>query len=287
MLSCVTSRELRVLRGLHPDCLVIYVTVLRLCMDLATGLAGADPRFQISYGWMRSELSRPRNKKSKYPGRRASSITLKHLRVRLDEMQRAELIRKIPQRHRSDHLVFFLPLAFRGSIRPIEEGQTEGQRKQPDEGQRNNVKNQADTHHQGHAHNLSQGHDEGQYIRLGSDLIVSKKQKRSTQTEKARFASGSQSSPLPSCPHKKIIQLYREILPDLPGVADWTPSRQRMLRDSWQQFPDLDWWRGYFEAVSKNRYLMGKVNCFRASLAWLVNRDNIAEFRERKFDARR
>lgn len=92
----------------------------------------------------------------------------------------------------------------------------------------------------------------------------------------------------PSCPHKEIIALYHEILPSAVGVRDWTPARAALLKARWNEDIDrqnLEWWKGLFEFISKNDFLMGRTSSsgrkpFNFSLPWLLKAENFAKVRE-------
>lgn len=100
--------------------------------------------------------------------------------------------------------------------------------------------------------------------------------------------SGSDSGP-PSCPHEEIINLYHEILPELPRVAEWNDTRRSFLRSRWREKRDrqtLDWWRKYFQFVRECPFLLGDVPGrgdsppFCANLEWLVRPKNFVKVLE-------
>jgi len=84
----------------------------------------------------------------------------------------------------------------------------------------------------------------------------------------------------PACPHKEIIALYTECLPELPPVNDWPDMSATHLKNQWRKSPDrqtLEWWRTFFSYVRKSDFLMGNKNDFQASLGWLVKPANFAK----------
>lgn len=84
----------------------------------------------------------------------------------------------------------------------------------------------------------------------------------------------------PSCPHKEIIALYHEILPELPPVNDWPDMSATHLKNQWRKSSDrqsLEWWRTFFGYVRSSDFLMGNKNDFQASLGWLVKPANFAK----------
>lgn len=111
--------------------------------------------------------------------------------------------------------------------------------------------------------------------------------------------------PFPDCPHRKIIDLYHETLPELPSVKPdlWDGGRADALRTRWKETlrrlkklgkrydeaAGLRWWRGYFTLVRASPLLMGKITnqrsgrIWRADLAWLVKAENYKKVLERRY----
>jgi len=94
------------------------------------------------------------------------------------------------------------------------------------------------------------------------------------------------------CPCLKIVELYHEILPELPRVKALTDLRRRLLQARWKEYPDrqnLEWWRAYFEFVKKSDFLMGKSPPkngkppFRADFEWLIRPNNMVKVLESKY----
>ncbi|MFW5721644.1 MAG: hypothetical protein ACOCWW_04605, partial [Bacteroidota bacterium] len=84
-----------------------------------------------------------------------------------------------------------------------------------------------------------------------------------------------------NCPHQKIIDLYHNILPELPKVQDWSPTSRKRLQALWNEFSErksIDWWRSFFEDYIKTSdFLMGRKVEFKANLAWIVKRENFSK----------
>ena len=94
----------------------------------------------------------------------------------------------------------------------------------------------------------------------------------------------------PDCPQKQIVELYHEILPELPPVNEWTAQNSENLRTRWRSAPDrrdVAWWRGFFEYVRKCPFLMGGKTDFQASLGWLVKAGNFAKVLNGQYEERR
>lgn len=80
-------------------------------------------------------------------------------------------------------------------------------------------------------------------------------------------------------PVKKIVELYREVLPELPEPEEITEKISRDIERRWAakgERRNLDYWRRYFERVRACPHLMGEGReGWRASLGWLVGRGNM------------
>ncbi|MFC0666218.1 replication protein [Azotobacter chroococcum] len=103
-----------------------------------------------------------------------------------------------------------------------------------------------------------------------------------------------QKSSMPACPHQAIVDLYHEILPELPAVAILNDTRKRHLQSRWREnavHRDLDFWREYFGMVKASAFLTGKVagrmgaKPFRASFDWLINASNFVKVVEGNYHA--
>lgn len=103
------------------------------------------------------------------------------------------------------------------------------------------------------------------------------------------------SNPPPACPHQDIVDLYHEILPELPRVKVWDEQRQGFLRSRWREDAkrqNLDWWRRFFTAVRTSPWLMGQVpgregRVFVCTLEWLIRPTNFRKVIEGHYADRR
>lgn len=102
------------------------------------------------------------------------------------------------------------------------------------------------------------------------------------------------------CPHDKIIDLYHELLPVCPRVADWTDARQTLLRGRWRERAKpkgkargygtmedgLVWWRDFLAYCAKSEFLTGRAPGrdgkppFMANLEWIVTPSNFVKIIE-------
>jgi hypothetical protein len=93
------------------------------------------------------------------------------------------------------------------------------------------------------------------------------------------------------CPHDQIIKLYREILPELPAVQEWTKERQALLRTRWKEKMErqsLEWWRQYFVRIRGSDFLMGRTdNGFVCNLEWLIRPKNMPKVLEGNYANRK
>lgn len=92
------------------------------------------------------------------------------------------------------------------------------------------------------------------------------------------------------CPHKEIVALYHETLPELTAVREWTDTRKKLLQGRWRESPErqsLDWWRKFFADIRNSDFLMGRTEKpFRADLEWIIRPTNFVKILEGKYDAR-
>jgi uncharacterized protein YdaU (DUF1376 family) len=86
--------------------------------------------------------------------------------------------------------------------------------------------------------------------------------------------ASSSAAKLPTCPTQTVIDLYHEVLPNLPKVRLHTKDRVKAIRKVWEwvltskktdgsrraETPEkaLEWLRSYFERATENDFLMGR-----------------------------
>lgn len=110
---------------------------------------------------------------------------------------------------------------------------------------------------------------------------------------RAKPDSVSVRKPSPPCPYAQILDLWREILPELPqprGVENWTDARKSQIRARWNnELPSLDLWRTMMEDIRKSKFLMGKVppstghRQFRCDLFWITKPEHLLRLMENKY----
>ena len=91
-----------------------------------------------------------------------------------------------------------------------------------------------------------------------------------------------------NCPHRQIIDLYHEVLPELSKVRSWGETRRSHLRARWNEDKgrqSLDWWKKFFGYIRKSDFLMGRTEKpFRVNLEWIVKRSNFDNIIEGKYN---
>lgn len=103
---------------------------------------------------------------------------------------------------------------------------------------------------------------------------------------------GEKKSKIPPCPHKEIIDLYHEVLPELKKVCYplWEGSREAgFLAARWKESPkhqNLEFWRKFFETVRTDNHWMRRTNTDweGAHLRWLVIKRNFISCVEKLVD---
>jgi uncharacterized protein YdaU (DUF1376 family) len=96
------------------------------------------------------------------------------------------------------------------------------------------------------------------------------------------------------CPHREIIELFHETLPELPRVESWAADNQAQLKARWREDgkrQSLAWWGAFFRRVKASDFLCGQVagregRPFFATLSWLVKRANIGKVLNGQYDNR-
>lgn len=118
----------------------------------------------------------------------------------------------------------------------------------------------------------------------------SEKEKDIVKTTSERNANAS-TKKSPKIPFTKIVELWNEVLPELPQPVKLTPARKANIRARWNdELPDLDSWRECFGHIRDSSFLMGKVEPingrkrFTATLDWVVKPDNLVKLYEGRYD---
>lgn len=90
------------------------------------------------------------------------------------------------------------------------------------------------------------------------------------------------------CPHKKIIELYHQCLPELPRIRVWSEARKKTLAARWRQVAKdreiqtekegLDFFEGMFKFISRSPFLLGEnERNWRPDLGWIIKDENMTK----------
>jgi hypothetical protein len=181
--------------------------------------------------------------------------TSDEVRGEIKALERAGLLRRIPKKKRTDPMIFFLPLADTGSIRPQEEPRYEHPMKPKDEPQR-----------EGQQKRGIQGHEA-----------------RSKSTDEHRNEPHMTEYYIQQQHAKVIVDAYHEHLPRLAPVNILSEKLLARMTDIWQsderhQQP-VFWAKFFGERCRDSDFVMGRSfdprkGGFKANLAWLLDRQN-------------
>ncbi|MEF0627926.1 hypothetical protein, partial [Pseudomonas aeruginosa] len=90
-----------------------------------------------------------------------------------------------------------------------------------------------------------------------------------------------------------IVDLFNEVLPELPTVVLINKDRKSKVQARWNDsevHQDLGFWRDYFETVRASDFLMGRVTgrdgkVFRCCFDWLIAPSNFVKVVEGNYHA--
>lgn len=120
--------------------------------------------------------------------------------------------------------------------------------------------------------------------------------------DSTRSASAEKSSRYPSCPHRELLAIWAEVIPETVqhNPSEWKSGRAgyKALAARWRAgfttmkrdginplYTDresgLAWWRSFFEYLRKSDFLMTKCRPF--CLEWVVKQENYLKTKEGKF----
>ena len=148
------------------------------------------------------------------------------------------------------------------------------------------------------------GTDKGQIRLIDSKDIQDFGNRKGTDKGQIRDRPGtSTKDPNPNpdtnlCPHQEIVELYHQILPELPGVKVWSEARRQQLFARWNSgitnedgspINSTDYWKGFFSHIRESEFLMGQSNGkpgqspFRPDLEWMIKKANFIRIIEGKY----
>ena len=91
-------------------------------------------------------------------------------------------------------------------------------------------------------------------------------------------------------PFKEIVDVYHELLPELPTVQKLTKTREGYIRQLWlSDLGSIEHWRNFFDYVKSSSFLMGRSEPqngrrpFRADFEWLIKPSNFVKIAEDRY----
>lgn len=85
----------------------------------------------------------------------------------------------------------------------------------------------------------------------------------------------------------KVIDLYHEILPDLPSVKVMNPTRKAQFKARVKSYPkakDIEWWVEFFKKASESDFMMGRVKKWRANFDYFLQPNGFSAVIEGKHE---
>ncbi len=283
----ITDEEDQRLQGLTADAQVIYLRGIRRSMDYESGIA------EIGLALMRQKLETIPDPKSRIHERRVDTLTNHYIRARLAELERAELIEKIPKQDRFGRPQYRCLAAPCGEVRPKFEPQEnrKGRTASTTASEGADVVRLEDHWTAKGAAKEPQGDNRKRsggpgYISTSDEVLVD---------DAAAQAPSTPPSTAPDCPHREIIQAYHDELPMCPQVRPelWKGERAAKLRARWREDErrqSVDWWRKLFRRIRETcPFLIGQCEPppgrrpFQADLEWIVSPKNFAKILEGRY----
>lgn len=114
-----------------------------------------------------------------------------------------------------------------------------------------------------------------------------------TRESNTMSRDGGPQSARHSCPAQSIVDLFNDILPELPQVVILNEARRRNIKARWNEnkvHQDLEFWTDYFNSVRTSDFLMGRAAAqgkkpFRCSFDWLIAPSNFVKVVEGNYNA--
>lgn len=115
-------------------------------------------------------------------------------------------------------------------------------------------------------------------------------QNRNRTVREPSVATGASAKAVPV---DEIVDLFNELLPELPRVVLINKDRTAKVRARWAEsevHQDLDFWRDFFGQVRTSDFLMGKIkgqagSSFRCTFDWLIAPTNFVKVVEGNYNA--
>ena len=208
---------------------VMYVSSFRRRMDFNTAIVGATKESSVSYSYLQQMLERRPKVGSHWKFQCPSQD---ELRGEISALEKVGLLRRLPKKKRTDPMLFLLPLADKGSVRPQEEPHMNPERGTPKE-------------------NPKTARPEANMNTVGTP----KDEPHITETQLLQQQGGS-------VPVLQIIDLYHQVLPKCRQVrAVYDPELHKKIASVWcadSRHSDMKFWEFLFQQVRGSGFLRGR-----------------------------
>jgi len=290
------------MQGLPLRAQILYLRGIRRYMDYRSRISGG-PQRRISLG-MLAEISQELVNRQIQPKTSKDGI-----RASIAQLKRAGLLERIPD---ADFLVFFLPLADADKY-PVELAATgksalhnhptsappavtpdhTGGAGMPDSGLRaappvGLVSVLAANHP---THQLT-GNPETPAMSLVGVTELSQPDRVTPDKVTPDKVTPDRVTP-DKVPYQAIIDLYHQLLPQLPPVYKLNSERRRRIKALWEdELEDLSSWGHYFRHIARSDFLMGRTLArdgrqFRASLDFIIHPSKFIKIAEEHYHVKK
>ena len=93
---------------------------------------------------------------------------------------------------------------------------------------------------------------------------------------------------MPQVPYDDLMDMWNERFDKtkVPNIEVIRHTRQKHVSARWKEYPDLDWWEGYFEKILASDFLCGRLadRDFVCSFDWVIKPSNLLKVLEGNYD---
>lgn len=248
----------------YPFAVLIYLLELRIHMNFRTGVVGAERRISLKG---LCELLERQKKKGSHWGEKKPDKDF--VRRQLKALERYGLLERLPKERDLDPLLFRLPLADTGLIRPQEERHKEHHKERHD---RNPKMPRLVRVSGGSA--MQDSHEE-HHKEHHTSVCLQEEQGKAFTFEQLRAVDVGM-----------VRRVFTEVLPQLPEPLWQTEAMRILVARVWYARADgkhqtEEFWRWYFEQCRESDFLMGRVTTsqrrrpVKANFSFLLDLDRV------------
>ncbi|MEJ2655582.1 MAG: hypothetical protein P8012_00090 [Desulfobacterales bacterium] len=118
-----------------------------------------------------------------------------------------------------------------------------------------------------------------------------------SKLDEFQLSESDRENQIPKCPYQKIIDLYHDILPELPKIKVLSEERKKQLKARWLsglssngfKSWSIEYWEGFFKHIRGSPFLMGQVapspghKQFIADFEWVTKKSSFIKIIEGKY----